>query len=117
MFKEMEERSEEREIAWEEKRLKFEMEMEEKRREREKQQDDRMQAMFGAFLQQMCSMMCPPQPCPFPPGLQTPLYPSHPPSTSQLRSTYCPPSPFQPPPPYIQMQHAPSVSHGDSNSD
>ena len=49
MFKEMEERSEEREIAWEEKRLKFEMEMEEKRREREKQQDDRMQAMFGAF--------------------------------------------------------------------
>jgi hypothetical protein len=46
MFREMEEKSEEREIAWEEKRLKFELEMEERRRKREQEQDDRMQNMF-----------------------------------------------------------------------
>ena len=61
MFDEIEKRTEDRERAWEEKRLKLELDMEEKRLKREQDQDDRMLNMFSTFLQQMSSLLHPPR--------------------------------------------------------
>ena len=107
LLKEMEERSEERETAWEEKRLKFELEMEERRRKREQEQDDRMQTMFSAFLQQMFTMMHPP---PSPSSFQTPAYPPiH--SPTPRRQQHFTSRPIPPQPPY-HLPQRPSFVQG-----
>ena len=94
MFDEIEKRTEDRERAWEEKRLKLELKMEEKRQKREQDQDDKM---LSTFLQQMSSLLHPPRQ-----DFQAPLYPGHSSMTAHRHGTY---NLFPPNPPYFSSQN------------
>ena len=109
MFDEIEKRTEDRERALEEKRLKLELEMEEKRQKREQEQDDRMLNMFSTFLQQMSSLLHPPLRQEF----QTPLYPGHSSMEPYLHGTY---NLFPPNPPYFSSQNTTAASSSEDHS-
>ena len=122
MMKEMEKETEERMIAREERMLGMEREIEEKWQQREREQECRMQAMFGKFMEQMMAMCGSAIPSPYMaqqsfPHPSQPLSPPHtqsstlhlaqPPSPYYLQQTCAFPAPQPPPhqPPYPPLSN------------